>query len=165
MISTLVELLGNFYANNDFSHFETIARTIHAAVPDDPVSLQFLGLVFYRTGRVSEAISVFDQVQGQGVAFAGMPAKVSADKVDEAAGRPCAAVCYQEATKRNPFLAKVWYDLGAVLMQLKKSELAIPAFRSYIAAQPSPSHVALALSQVGLSLDRLGLDEQTTAGA
>ena len=33
MISTLVDLLGNFYVNNDFTHFETIARTLHASVP------------------------------------------------------------------------------------------------------------------------------------
>ena len=68
----------------------------------------------------------------------------------------CAAVCYQEATKRNPWLAKAWYDLGAVLLKLKKSELAIPAFRSFLAAQPASSQALLALDQVGLSPDKLG---------
>ena len=62
MIGTLVDLLGNFYVDNDLTHFETIARTLHASVPEDLVSLQFLGLAFYRTGRIDEAVSIFDKV-------------------------------------------------------------------------------------------------------
>jgi tetratricopeptide (TPR) repeat protein len=156
MISTLVDLLGNFYVNNDLTHFETIARTLHASVPDDLVSLQFLGLAYYRTGRVDEAVSIFNKVLRRRKTLADAASKAT----NEIAGdETCAAICYREATKRNPWLAKAWYDLGAALLKLKKSELAIPAFRSFRAAQPASSQALLALSQVGLSPDTLGLDQ------
>ena len=156
MISTLVDLLGNFYVNNDLTHFEAIARTLHASVPDDLVSLQFLGLAYYRTGRVDEAVSIFNKVLRRRKTLADAASKAT----NEIAGdETCAAICYREATKRNPWLAKAWYDLGAALLKLKKSELAIPAFRSFLAAQPASSQALLALSQVGLSPETLGLDQ------
>lgn len=161
MIGTLVDLLGNFYANNDFTHVETIARTLHASIPDDLVSLQFLGLAYYRTGRVDEAVSIFDKVLRRRKR---LTAAGSQEAMNELAGNEgCAAVCYKEATKRNPWLAKAWYDLGAILLKLKKSELAIPAFRSFLAAQPASSQALLALDRVGLSPDKLGLDREALA--
>ena len=157
MISTLVDLLGNFYLNNDLTHFETIARTLHASIPDDLVSLQFLGLACYRTGRVDEAVSIFDKVLRRRTTLASADPKVATNEI--AGDETCAAICYREATKRNPWLAKAWYDLGAILLKLKKSELAIPAFRSFLAAQPASNQALLALNQVGLSPDTLGLDQ------
>lgn len=154
MISTLVDLLGNFYLNNDLTHFETIARTLHASIPDDLVSLQFLGLAYYQTGRVDEAVSIFDKVLRRRKTLASADSNMTTNEIP--GEESCAAVCYQEATKRNPWLAKAWYDLGAVLLKLKKSELAIPAFRSFLAAQPASSQALLALDQVGLSPDKLG---------
>src|ERR1017187_6715428 len=62
MINNLVNLLGGFYESNDFAKVEAIAHSIHVAVPGDEVSLKFLGLVYYRTGRVSDAIRLFDRV-------------------------------------------------------------------------------------------------------
>ena len=153
MISTLVDLLGNFYANNDFTHVETIARTLHASVPDDLVSLQFLGLAYYKTGRVDEAVSIFDKVLRRRKRLADAASNAATD--DITGDETCAAVCSREATKRNPWLAKAWYDLGAALLKLKKSELAIPAFRSFLAAQPVSSQALLALGQVGLSPDKI----------
>lgn len=158
MISTLVDLLGNFYLNNDLTHFETIARTLHASVPDDLVSLQFLGLACYRTGRVDEAVSIFDKVLRRRKTLAGADSNEARNEI--AGDDSCAAVCYQEATKHNPWLAKAWYDLGAVLLKLKKSELAIPAFRSYLAAQPATGQALLALDQVGLSPEKLAPDQE-----
>ena len=46
MIRTLVDLLGTFYASNDLSNFEFIARSIYSSVPGETVSLQFLGLAY-----------------------------------------------------------------------------------------------------------------------
>ncbi len=160
MISTLVDLLGNFYVNNDLTHFETIARTLHASVPDDLVSLQFLGLACYRTGRVDEAVSIFNKVLRRRKTLADAASKATNDIAGD---ETCAAICYREATKRNPWLAKAWYDLGAALLKLKKSELAISAFRSFLAAQPASSQALLALSQVGLSPDTLGLSQEALA--
>lgn len=45
MIDALFDLLGTFYQNGDLVLAECLARSILAAIPDDPVSLQLLGLV------------------------------------------------------------------------------------------------------------------------
>ncbi len=43
MITALADLPGKFYVNNDLANIQVIARTMHAAVPNDLVSLRFLG--------------------------------------------------------------------------------------------------------------------------
>ena len=140
MISTLVDLLGNFYASNDFTNVEAIARSIHASVPGDQVSLQFLGLAYYRTGRVKEAIRIFDKV---------LPRRRAAP------GDSAAAACYRQATRRSPHLAQAWFDLGTALLELKKFDLALPAFHSSLKAQPELTQAMLAIGQTGLQTDNL----------
>jgi tetratricopeptide (TPR) repeat protein len=151
MIGTLVDLLGNFYVSNDFGNVEAIARSIHAAVPGDQVSLQFIGLVYYRTGRISEAVRIFDKVVHRRKA----PAEAEAKKTDLAHADSVAAVCYQQATRRSPYLAQAWYDLGTALLELRKFELAIPAFRSSLKAQPELTQAMLAIGETGLRADDL----------
>jgi tetratricopeptide (TPR) repeat protein len=135
MISTLVEMLGRFYANNDLANVEVLARNIHAAVPCDQVSLLFLGLAYYKTGRSNEALNTFDKVSATRESKTdhslkkdepGLPARDSA-----------AIACYEEATRRSPLLARLWYDLGGALLELRKFDLAIPAFRNSLKAQPT----------------------------
>ncbi len=140
MISTLVDLLGNYYASNDFTNVEAIARSIHATIPGDQVSLQFIGLAYYRTGRVKDAIRIFDNVQ---------------QKRKPAGGNAVAEVCYQQATRRSPYLGQLWYDLGTALLDLKKFELAIPAFRSSLKAHPESTRAMLAIGHTGLHVDDL----------
>ena len=55
MIDALFDLLGTFYQSGDLLQAEWIARSILQAIPDDIVSLQFLGLVYYRTRRREQA--------------------------------------------------------------------------------------------------------------
>lgn len=134
MIAALVDLLGKFYANNDLANVEVIARTMHAAVPNDLVSLQFLGLVYYRKGRVKEAVSIFDTVNRRpGPSSTTGSSDGNAGLADRDLS---AAVCYREATRRNRNLAMAWHDLGAVLLRLHKSDLAISAFSSSLSAHP-----------------------------
>ena len=111
MISTLVNLLGSFYENKDYAKAESIANRIHVAIPGDQVSLQFLGLVYYHTGRVVDAMKVFDRVQE----------KQNVDSNDlpegrQALGSAVAAVSY-EASRRVPYLAQAWRELGNALMK------------------------------------------------
>lgn len=153
MISTLVDLLGNFYARNDFTNFEAIARSLLAAIPNDQVSLQFLGLVYYRTGRITDAIQIFEKVVRRR-----KPAPEAELNIGEAVlspGDSAAAVCYQEATRDRPDLAPAWYDLGAALLELGKHEQAIPAFRSALMAQPECAQTLLALGQTALRIGDL----------
>jgi tetratricopeptide (TPR) repeat protein len=148
MISTLVDLLGNFYARNDFANFEAIARSLLNTIPNDQVSLQFLGLVYYRTGRINDAIQIFDRVVHRhqpDPATAAEPAGAG-PVLDESA----AAVCYQEATRDRPDLARAWFDVGTTLVELGKVEQALPAFRSALTAQPESTQAMLAIGQTAL---------------
>lgn len=135
MISALVEMLGNFYANNDLANVETLARSIHSAVPGDQVSLLFLGLAYYKTGRASEALDTFDKVNT--TRKAKVPSLLKHEEPCLPKADSAAIVCYEEATRRSPLLARLWCDLGAALLELRKFDLAIPAFRSSLKAQPN----------------------------
>ncbi len=153
MISTLVELLANFYARNDFANFEAIARSLLATIPNDQVSLQFLGLVYYRTGRVKDAIHIFDKVVRRRKALPEFDAKKGEGYLSH--GDYAAAACYQEATRHNPDLAQAWFDLGSTLLALGKHEQAIPAFRSALIAQPESTQAMLAMGHTALRVDDL----------
>jgi len=149
MLSTLVDLLGNFYVSNDLPNFEAIARSIHAAVPGDQVSLQFLGLAYYRTGRVKDAIRIFDRVVRR---------RKPTHELERRQGPrddSATAACYREATRHCPELAQAWYDLGMVLQDLGKYEQAIPAYRSALIAQPKFPQALLAMGRAALHVDDL----------
>lgn len=157
MISTLVDLLANFYARNDFTNFEAIARSLLNTVPNDQVSLQFLGLVYYRTGRVKDAIRIFNKVIRRR-----RPAKAESEPgdTDLPSGDYAAAACYQEATRHSPELSQAWYDLGTTLLELGKYEQAIPAFRSSLIAQPESTQAMLALGQTALLINDIKVAEE-----
>ena len=143
MISTLVDLLGNYYASNDLISFEAAARSIHAVIPGDTISLQFLGLAYYRTGRITDAKGVFDALVKHPVAVFDKCRRkaVVANSADDSA----IAECYKEATRKRPVLARVWYDLGVVLLEVGTKELAAGAFRSAMRANPDDALAAQAL--------------------
>jgi len=160
MISTLVDLLGNFYASNDLINFEAMARSLHAAIPGDTISLQFLGLVYYRTGRVKDAKGIFDAIVKRPVAVLarckrGVTA-VSGERgtneevattADTNSVSSAVAECYKEATRKRPYLAKAWYDLGMVFLELGRAEQAIAAFRNSLRANPDNGPAIAALAQ------------------
>lgn len=110
MISTLINLLGSFYERKEFTKAETIAHNIHTAIPRDQVSLKFLGLVYYRTGRIDEAIRLFDQLEH---------APDAALEKQTAPLDSAAVACAREATLRVPYLAQAWRDLGKALAMLR----------------------------------------------
>lgn len=135
MISALVEMLGNFYVNNDLANVEMIARSIQSAVPGDQVSLLVLGLTYYKTGRASKALDAFDEVNSRRRSSCSNLPKSEEPCLPES--ESAAVACYEEATRRSPRLARLWCDLGAALLELRKFDLAIPAFRSSLKAQPN----------------------------
>lgn len=120
MISILIHLLGGSYESNDFAKAETIAHSIHKVVPGDQVSLKFLGLVYFRTGRITDAIHLFDRVQSKQSAT---PEKI---EVDDSA----VVAVSQEATRRVPYLAQAWRDLGCALLKLRNPDLSPQTFQS-----------------------------------
>jgi tetratricopeptide (TPR) repeat protein len=156
MISTLIDLLGRFYANKDFISFAAIARSMHATIPDDQVSLQFLGLAYYRSGRVHDALQVFNQLVRRRKPAVDVATADSRRAHGES--HSAAAACYREATRRNPEIARAWYDLGVVLLKLRKYRQAIPAFRSALVAQPEFPQAAREIGKAARQLK-----ERTTA--
>ena len=120
MISALINLLGGFYESNDFAKVEAIARSIHKAVPGDDVSLKFLGLVYYRTGRIKDAIRLFKRVHRRSSA---RPEKIGTST-------SAVAAVTREANRRVPYLAQAWRDLGHALMKLMGFEQAPQSFQS-----------------------------------
>ena len=121
MICTLVNLLGRYYESNDFAKVEAIAHSINKAVPGDEVSLKFLGLVYYRTGRTNDAMTLFKRVHRRSSA--------RPEKIDTSASAVAAVA--REASRRVPYLAQAWCDLGRALTKQNGSELATtPSFHS-----------------------------------
>jgi len=159
MIGALVDLLGNYYVSDDFTNVETIARSILSAIPDDQVSLQFIGLAYYRRGDFKEARSIFDKA----VRRRKSAAKIEWKQGDAylAHGDYAAAACYEAATRHNPDLAQAWHDLGAALQTLGKHEQAIPAFRSALIAQPMFPQAMLAMGRSALRINDLAAAEDS----
>lgn len=124
MIETLFELLGTFYQRRDFAQAESIARCILQAIPDDVVSLQFLGLVLYRTSRRDEARRAFSAADGSERCPHG----------HEDSELRASAQCLRAAS--GPTLAGAWYDLGLVLFRQKRYQQAISALQAAISARP-----------------------------
>ena len=122
MIHTLINLLAGFYENNELAKAETIARSIHTAVPGDQVSLKFLGIVYYRTGRIKDAIRLFDLIQCR--QKAGAVADTRAALATPGVVDSAAAAISQEAGQRVPYLAQAWQDLGNALQKIRKFDCA-----------------------------------------
>ncbi len=61
MITALIDLLGTYYQAGNLNQMEVIARSILAAIPEDAVALQFLGLALYQMGRIEAARQVFSR--------------------------------------------------------------------------------------------------------
>lgn len=153
MIRTLLELLGNFYASNDLTNFEAIARNIHSAVPGDLVSLQFLGLAYYRTGRIADAIRIFDKATHR---------KKSArahQTENPAIEQPVKEHAVTHSCLESPDLAQVWFDLGTALQELGKHGQAIAAFQTAIASRSPFPEAMLASGQAALAIGNLPLAE------
>ncbi|MCM8594958.1 tetratricopeptide repeat protein [Accumulibacter sp.] len=142
MIDALFDLLGTFYRNGDLVLAECLARSILAAIPDDPVSLQLLGLVYYRTRRRRQAVEAFaaadldDRLFGQTV---GTPA----------GGLPQASSqCLAAASTRGSPLAVAWYDLGLVLFRERRYTQALASLRAALAAEPEWSRARRAIARI-----------------
>lgn len=129
MISTLINLLGSFYESKEFGKAESIAHSIHTAIPGDQVSLKFLGLVYYRTGRINEAIRLFDQLERAPDAPLLKPGTplVSVDSA--------VVACAREATLRTPYLAQAWRELGNALSKSRSFQRAPQSLQSSLFAQ------------------------------
>ena len=128
MIDALFDLLGTFYQSGDLTQAEWIARSIFQAIPDDIVSLQFLGLLYYRTARRSEALQAFGAADREAASVAGSDA--------EPGDLLASAQCLRAASGRGSTLAGAWYDLGLLLFRLGRYPQALKALHAAQSVRP-----------------------------
>ena len=145
MISLLVEYLSIFYQAGDTVQLEVIARSLLAAIPDDLVALQFLGMALYQMGRVDDAYQAFKQV---------------ATKQDQAVALSRASDCesssdvsYREATSVHSGLADAWHQIAQILIKFGFQRPADRAHQAAAAAGGSKSQVFRVRSSPPLAPD------------
>ncbi|MEF8721969.1 tetratricopeptide repeat protein [Candidatus Accumulibacter phosphatis] len=153
MIDALFDLLGTFYQSGQLEQAEWIARSILEAIPDDIVSLQFLGLLYYRSARRSEAMQAFN------AAHIDAPAAAPAAAADP--DLRASAQCLRAASGHGSTLAGAWYDLGLVLFRLGHYGQALAALQAAIAARPDYPAAQTAVRRIsGFSAHRRAHSKQ-----
>lgn len=134
MILALVDLLGTYYQAGDLVQVETIARSMLAAIPDDIVSLQFLGLALYQTGRLGDAYFAFKQ------AAARLREPEPARHVTTC--ESAAEIAYHAATSTGTGLADGWWQIADILDKFGFRRAAERARGAAAAAQGRSAPVA-----------------------
>ncbi|MBE2258597.1 MAG: tetratricopeptide repeat protein [Candidatus Accumulibacter sp.] len=138
MIDALFDLFGNFYQSGNLAQAEWIARSILQAIPDDVVSLQLLGLVYYRTKRRKEAMQAF------GAAEIDPGAQAAVD----GGGLRASTQCLRAASGRGSTLAGAWYELGLLLFRLGRYPQALGALQAALSARPDFAAARRAIARV-----------------
>lgn len=122
MIAALVNLLATFYQTGDLQQMETIARSMLAAIPNDLVALQFLGLALYRMGRRDEAYQAFRKVAARLERTPGTTYPTTCEQAT--------SVSYREAIRASSGLAEGWQQIAGVMARLGFQKAAIRACKS-----------------------------------
>jgi tetratricopeptide (TPR) repeat protein len=136
MLHTLFQQIGIEYSRGRFNEVESAARAILTTVPDDFASLQLLALAYYRSGRKVEALEILNADSQENDQTLQADAEAGEDFLSRN-GYSAAAACQLAATRQSPELALAWYDLGMIWTELGRSDRALRAFRSALAACPA----------------------------
>jgi cytochrome c-type biogenesis protein CcmH/NrfG len=127
VIPALLDLLATFYQAGNLDQVETVARSMLATIPDDIVSLQFLGLALYQTGRFDDAYRAFKQVATR---FNEQPGATRPTDCE-----PAAAASYRAAIRADSGLAEGWWQIARVLAKLGFRAAAGRAYQAALAAR------------------------------
>jgi tetratricopeptide (TPR) repeat protein len=127
MISALIDYLAVYYQTGNLAQMEAVASTILAAIPDDLVALQFLGLAFYQTGRIDDACQAFKRVASS----VDRPQELDGASVCEPAG----VATFREATRPQSGLADGWFRIAQIMSRLGYYKPATRAFEAALAAR------------------------------
>jgi hypothetical protein len=126
-----------------------LQRSTWQAIPDDIVSVQLLGLVYYRTGRHVEAIGIRRRTA---TTLSRCPASARGE-----------TACRPHAWRRVPTPLAAWYDLGLVLFAWDASRrlgIAGRSFRTadFRKAQRASARIAkfVAMSSLQTTLKAVG---------
>jgi tetratricopeptide (TPR) repeat protein len=139
---------------------EALCRQALAAQPDYVDALHLLGLIAYRTGRLSLTVELIRRAIGQDEQNAAYFCSLGAalrdqGKLDEAAAAHRQAICV------NPEFAEAYSNLGIALRDQGKLDQAVAALREAIRIKPN---YAEAFSNLGAALrDQGKLDDAVAA--
>jgi predicted Zn-dependent protease len=127
LIPALIDLMANYYQLDNPDQLAAIARTMLAAIPDDLVGLQFLGLALYQMGRVADAKEIFRNVE--------IRTEEPLQECLPSTGEPAAVTAYREATRPGSRLAAGWRRLAKVMAELGFRQAAVRAAHAWRAAR------------------------------
>ena len=122
MIPAMVDLLAVFYQTGNLVRLEAVARSMLAAIPNDAVALQFLGLALYLTGRIEDSYRVFKRVAAPFGDSPALPLETTCEMA--------AAVSYREAVRPNSGLADGWKRIAEILGEFRFHKAAARAFKA-----------------------------------
>lgn len=126
MITALIDLMGAYHQAGNLSQMEAIARSILAAIPEDMVALQFLGLALYEMGRIDAARQVFARVA------AGSRRRRSSKLVTT--GELASVTIYQEAARPRSGLGEAWQRIAHAMHSLGFRRAATRAYHTSLTA-------------------------------
>lgn len=129
MTQAMIDLLAICCQNGNLEMMETVARSMLAAVPDDIVAWQFLGLTLYMKGRPDDAMRVFRTF-----------AKVAARRSSRLATscELAATASYHLATQAGSGLTKGWAGIAKILTQIGFKRHAANARKAALSAGGRP---------------------------
>lgn len=120
MTLALIDLLAIYYQNGNFELMEIVASTMLAAVPDDPVALQFLGLAFHVKGRTEDACKIFNY-------FASISDVTSRPQSLDTSCELASSASYQAAVRPGSGLAAGWGRIARLCNSLGYPRLELRA--------------------------------------
>ena len=135
MITALIDLMGACHQAGNLSQVEAIARSILAAIPEDMVALQFLGLALYQMGRIESARQVFRRVVAAGSRRAKKGAPLTT-------GELATVTVYREAARPGAGLGETWQHVAHAMHSLGFRRAATRAYQTSLIAKgivPAPA--------------------------
>jgi len=144
-------LLGDLYFRvPDFAKAEKVWKAILVLEPEDRETHSRLGSLYAATDRVGEAIEEFQKSLPMRSGYAGL---VMAHKRSGDLPQYVAQLEYE--TRKTPFDAGRWSELGQVRRSLRQYDAALDAFSRVVGIRPGSCAARLDLANVMVDLRRL----------
>ena len=155
----LVEQAKRAHQAGHFQQAEQMYRAALATAPDHPDATHYLGLLYYRLGRLDEALHLL--VESCGLDRANSLYWFNTGVVAQRARKTDQAVhAYQQALALNPRHLEARANLGNVLKELGRLEEAEEAYEQVL--RTAPDHVET-LNNLGVLYKERGQTEQAVA--
>ncbi|KZB62324.1 hypothetical protein AUP42_05105 [Thalassospira lucentensis] len=130
-----------------------IYHQILTEVPNQPIALHLLGMVFHQTGNNSKAIELLETAVNVAPHYA--QAYNNLGVVFNAEGRTGDAIsCYRKAIKNNPQYAEAHKNLGAILATIENFNDALDCYRQAVMLNPNNVEAHKAIGDILINQQR-----------